>query len=579
MAAMALKAIALVMLGRIVDVSGARIFDNTDRRQSVADHANAGNEKAIKDNATEQFLSDASSSTSVGLFCPSGLNLPLELPPINTEACHNPLDGSLVVGCVWANGLKDADGWGKSDPYCQVRLTDAMHTEVQGGYHEFVPRSSSFTTRYRQGNLNPTWQEAFEFTALCPEHPDAKNTHKYQIEVTIKDSDATNADDMLGNVYIPIDDAMSGKISGTREFTLQQNLADSTDTRHVQGTVTLHVKWCPLNSRGCIDEAARASGTRETQKTLVQCGMSCGSKLRPKIDSRINDILSRMNDAKEDYANARVARSNPDAGVGTPEDLESQGDRKWQRASEKVARLDGSLKRAASAACGKAIVDAVSEILWESGPWGRVVNRFSDSRADKWILKLNRLRGQLTGVTDCLNAKWKAGKFLPAPNTLTSECAAYYEGHINNYDCTCTDGLAAYGTACTGHGGEVCTSCNAGYRLQGTECTANICSCMGGTAATGAACSLAGNAICASCFAGYRMNGIACEAVNPNPRGVPPYTKEVGKHCGGTAIEQWPDGSTAEYGRTDLTIDQCKIECTSHASVCAGFVYRTRTLR
>ena len=48
------------------------------------------------------------------------------------------------------------------------------------------------------------------------------------------------------------------------------------------------------------------------------------------------------------------------------------------------------------------------------------------------------------------------------------------------------------------------------------------------------------------------------------------YTEAVGIACQGKEITQWSDGSDAQNGRIDLSVDECKAECTAHADTCVG---------
>eukprot|EP00475_Leptophrys_vorax_P020590 TRINITY_DN281_c0_g1_i1.p1 TRINITY_DN281_c0_g1~~TRINITY_DN281_c0_g1_i1.p1 ORF type:complete len:268 (+),score=70.17 TRINITY_DN281_c0_g1_i1:104-907(+) len=57
----------------------------------------------------------------------------------------------IKVDVKRAAGLKDADGFGKSDPYVQIKFGD----------HEAHPHKSH--TKTIRGNLNPVWDESFYF--------------------------------------------------------------------------------------------------------------------------------------------------------------------------------------------------------------------------------------------------------------------------------------------------------------------------------------------------------------------------------------------------------------------------------
>ena len=42
----------------------------------------------------------------------------------------------------------------------------------------------------------------------------------------------------------------------------------------------------------------------------------------------------------------------------------------------------------------------------------------------------------------------------------------------------------------------------------------------------------------------------------------------------GNDITNWSDETDAQYGRTDLSLEQCKLECDKHKAECVGFAYK-----
>ena len=101
--------------------------------------------------------------------------------------------------------------------------------------------------------------------------------------------------------------------------------------------------------------------------------------------------------------------------------------------------------------------------------------------------------------------------------------------------CSCSNGAAATGAACTSNGANICTSCSSGYYKNGNTCTgcrsgcgagtrettacssaanrvctSNTCSCSNGVKATGTACTSNSANICASCNTGYDKTGNTC---------------------------------------------------------------------
>ena len=103
--------------------------------------------------------------------------------------------------------------------------------------------------------------------------------------------------------------------------------------------------------------------------------------------------------------------------------------------------------------------------------------------------------------------------------------------------CSCTNGAAATGAACTSNGANICTSCSSEYYKTGNTCTgcrsgcgagtrettacsyaanrvctSNTCSCSNGVKATGTACTSNSANICTSCNSGYHLSGTSCVA-------------------------------------------------------------------
>eukprot|EP00475_Leptophrys_vorax_P020594 TRINITY_DN281_c0_g2_i3.p1 TRINITY_DN281_c0_g2~~TRINITY_DN281_c0_g2_i3.p1 ORF type:complete len:269 (+),score=84.14 TRINITY_DN281_c0_g2_i3:79-885(+) len=87
---------------------------------------------------------------------------------------------SIKVDVKRATGLKDADAFGKSDPYVMIKFAD----------HEAHPHKAH--TKTIRGNLNPVWDESFYFLVK----DDCKS---FTVEIFDKD---TLKDDKLGIVTL-----------------------------------------------------------------------------------------------------------------------------------------------------------------------------------------------------------------------------------------------------------------------------------------------------------------------------------------------------------------------------------------
>jgi surface protein len=118
--------------------------------------------------------------------------------------------------------------------------------------------------------------------------------------------------------------------------------------------------------------------------------------------------------------------------------------------------------------------------------------------------------------------------------TETSNCTSSSNRVCTQNNCSCANGDAATGTACTTHGANICTSCSGGYYKTGNTCTGcttcgagttettactqstnractqNVCSCSDGISANGTACTTNEANICLSCDSGYYKNGVTC---------------------------------------------------------------------
>ena len=96
-------------------------------------------------------------------------------------------NSQIVVRVVEARKLKDTDVVGRSDPYCEVRLSS-------GDYRNFQ------RTRKIHGTLNPRWDEEFTFTTPKPESD--------QVILTLYDHDYITSDDSLGSATFSVAQAM-----------------------------------------------------------------------------------------------------------------------------------------------------------------------------------------------------------------------------------------------------------------------------------------------------------------------------------------------------------------------------------
>jgi len=145
-------------------------------------------------------------------------------------------------------------------------------------------------------------------------------------------------------------------------------------------------------------------------------------------------------------------------------------------------------------------------------------------RVQKTFCKLKqtaRVLGASAGSTPAsacheMDAAWEAACADGAGPLSVSEGCDVVRANI----CTCTIdrvvvGQEALGDACTQHGGNICTSCETGYRLDGNVCVVqgeNVCACDYGQAVPNADCTINGSPNCTSCEDGYGLANIADNA-------------------------------------------------------------------
>lgn len=372
------------------------------------------------------------------------------LPPLDWQACGQPVVGTLIVGCISANGLYDNDGWlmGKSDPFCRARLTDALNTEKRGSYQKFVAVSQTLQTRTIKDDLNPSWNETFEFDVTCPQHPDLQGDRKFQLEVTIKDKDWLSST-QLGNVYIPFDDILHRQVKGTSTFPLLQNLADSNDVRSVAGSVTLSIEWCPKGHDQCINKARAAAGSGLRQEAAVDCNMACYRDLQSELASHVDRTIRSLKVAGALYGfhdaaleaeaslsgsagggNGSTASnvSEDDANVAIQDakgyqNYHSESHKQWLHVRSLLVNMHQTLGDITQKACGDIMIEDVAG-LWNAS-WA-VGSRYDHLDAGSWLYTLFTLKSDLKAITTCLESKWHDGQMLPITSKLTSDCAAYY---------------------------------------------------------------------------------------------------------------------------------------------------------
>eukprot|EP00742_Colponemidia_sp_Colp-10_P009234 GILJ01010054.1.p1 GENE.GILJ01010054.1~~GILJ01010054.1.p1 ORF type:complete len:1338 (-),score=194.37 GILJ01010054.1:108-3893(-) len=156
--------------------------------------------------------------------------------------------GMLRVRVVGATTLVKADIIGSSDPYCILQIPSAALLPDVLGQH----RVQRFQTTVVYNNLNPRWNETFEFITYEPtQEPDpallrdlpcgmakkaAKNPYRY-LHITVMDKDLHVHDDFLGELDIDLKPIMNSK----EVVDLNRPLA-----RTKTGSIQLELSWTPF---------------------------------------------------------------------------------------------------------------------------------------------------------------------------------------------------------------------------------------------------------------------------------------------------------------------------------------------
>jgi len=81
------------------------------------------------------------------------------------------------------------------------------------------------------------------------------------------------------------------------------------------------------------------------------------------------------------------------------------------------------------------------------------------------------------------------------------------------HQCSCPNGIGAYGPRCPMTHSNLCVSCSQGYMLTAHTCVVNRCTCKHGKRATGLFCLQNGTESCIRCDSGFQLNGKTCTPI------------------------------------------------------------------
>ncbi|XP_028799058.1 synaptotagmin-4-like [Neltuma alba] len=144
----------------------------------------------------------------------------LELKPV----------GILEVKLVQAKDLANKDLIGKSDPFAAL-FVRPLRDRVQ-------------TSKTINNELNPVWNENFEFTV-----EDASTQH---LTVRIFDDEGIQADQLIGCAQVSLKDLQPGKVQ-TFWLKLVKNLEVQRDTKY-RGEVHLELLYCPFGVKSIFTD-------------------------------------------------------------------------------------------------------------------------------------------------------------------------------------------------------------------------------------------------------------------------------------------------------------------------------------
>jgi len=374
-------------------------------------------------------------------------------PPIAgaSDQCREAMYGTLVVGCVSAEGLHKGSFFDKSDPYCRVRLSDKSATESRGflkKYKKFIARSASGQTGYKNNDLSPTWNEAFTFELVCP----TSMAHLWQLEVAIKDKDI-DADDDLGFAYVPLEQVVAGQMNGEKTLQIVTNKADSKDKRGKgKGKVKLFVQYCAPGDHSCKQGAVHSAGAAiESRSNIrVECGQSCYAHMKKVISvvdsarSKVQEAIQQDNladhfdglgdhyddvgDHADDTGNHEAeahAQHLEDRYDHLEDRAEANTKHAWKVAVADMGSLKRDLERTASTTCpGSAFVQSVVDAA--SPAFVSVKKKFKGSHAKAVSGRLNQAGAALKSLGHCLEQRWWAGETLPNIHSVSDHCQAYF---------------------------------------------------------------------------------------------------------------------------------------------------------
>ena len=156
---------------------------------------------------------------------PDGLSPPLGVPPSALPSWTYQGVGVLRVELIRASGLRRADTFGLSDPYCKLQMGD-----------------QEFKSKTIKRTLDPVWNERYDFS-ITHELLTRRGGTGFCVGLSISDWDRFSRDDELGSAAISLDALLSPSLAAGEHCSFDVNLGSAGSEGIKQGRVFLNAWW------------------------------------------------------------------------------------------------------------------------------------------------------------------------------------------------------------------------------------------------------------------------------------------------------------------------------------------------
>ncbi|PWA87882.1 C2 domain, Synaptotagmin-like mitochondrial-lipid-binding domain protein [Artemisia annua] len=158
--------------------------------------------------------------------------------------------GTLEVKLVQAHGLTNKDLVGKSDPFAKLYIRPL--------------RSRTKTSKVIDNDLNPVWNEHFEFVV-----EDISTQH---LTVKIYDDDGLQASELIGGAQVKLSELEPGKVKDVW-LKLVKDLEIHRDNKD-RGKVHLELLYCPYGVGNGFEKPFRSNLTMTSLERALKMGSS-----------------------------------------------------------------------------------------------------------------------------------------------------------------------------------------------------------------------------------------------------------------------------------------------------------------